>query len=92
MKVEASESSVLVVSQTFYPGWRALVDGRDTEVLRADYTFTGVRLQPGRHDVSLVFRPPLFRLGAWLSSVGVVILLGLFALSRRRAGPSPREA
>jgi hypothetical protein len=60
---EANGPSILVVSQTFYPGWHAYVDGQPAGVFRADYTLTGVALQRGRHHVELRFQPASVRIG-----------------------------
>jgi hypothetical protein len=74
---EVSAPSVLVLSQTYYPGWKALVDGQTTEVFDADLLLTGVALSPGAHDVRFVFDPPSVRIGALLSLVSVIIIVGL---------------
>jgi len=81
---------LLVVSQMWYPGWQVWVDGvSQGQPLRVDYTFQGVALDAGVHQVELRFVLPLWRLG-WLlaaAAVGLLILLGLWrarrALSRR---------
>lgn len=78
---------LLVLADTWYPGWEAEVDGAPTEVLRTNVTFRGVRLDAGHHEVRFVYRPwwgaavPL-GLGAW----ALLGLLGLVA-----AGAAVRE-
>jgi hypothetical protein len=86
LRADVSEPSILVVSQTSYPGWRAFVDEKESEVLRADYAFAGVRLGPGSHDVRLLFRPRSLRAGAMLSFAGALVVLSLWA---RRAKRNP---
>jgi hypothetical protein len=49
-----------VVSESAYPGWRAWVDGRPADVLRADYALQAVAVGPGRHRLVLRYRPPVF--------------------------------
>jgi len=75
--------SILVVSQMHYPGWKAIVDGAEAPLLRADYAFVGVALAPGAHDVRLVYRPASFRIGLLLSSAGLLIALVLWRRSPR---------
>jgi len=41
----------MVLSQTFYPGWKALVDGTQTDVFPVDIAPTGIVLSAGTHDV-----------------------------------------
>jgi uncharacterized membrane protein YfhO len=67
----------LVVSQTYYPGWQAAVDGIPTNVFRVDGTLTGVAVPAGTHEVRLVFRPLSFRIGLGLTMLSATILLTL---------------
>ena len=77
LTADVSEPSVLVVSQTHYPGWHALVDGVATPLLRADYAFTGVGLAPGTHAVRLVYRPTTLVAGAIVSLFAAVVAFRL---------------
>jgi hypothetical protein len=54
----AAKPSVLVVSMSYSSSWKAWVDGRSAPVMRTDYTFMGVVLTPGRHEVTLKYQPP----------------------------------
>jgi uncharacterized membrane protein YfhO len=64
-----------VVTDTFYPGWRALVNDVPAPILRADHAFRGVWLDAGRHRVVFFYAPGSVRVGAIVSLVatGVVI-------------------
>lgn len=72
---EASAPSVLVLADNHYPGWRAYVDGRGVETVRANYNLRGVLLPAGRHQVTFVYRPKSALLGLLVS------LLSAFALA-----------
>jgi hypothetical protein len=85
--VDLPRPGVLVASESYYPGWRASVDGRPTEILVADYLLRGVELAAGSHRVRFEYRPSSIRVGAAMSGVGMVLLAGLFIASRR-ARPS----
>jgi hypothetical protein len=87
----ASEPAVLVVSQTFYPGWKAMVDGRAAEVFAADLNLTGIALPAGSHEVRLAFRPFSVQIGAVLTAVGVFVLIVLMRTHKRRSGPTNNE-
>ncbi len=58
VRTEAQVTSLLVVGNSYSTYWRAWVDGRPTEVAPADYTFLGVLVPPGRHEVRLTYEPP----------------------------------
>lgn len=74
----------LLLTDTFYPGWEATVDGQRAEILRADVSFRAIRLEPGTHEVVFRYRPVSVRLGAWVSGLGVLLCLAGLAWSTRR--------
>ncbi len=74
LAVRAPVSGCLVLSDVYYPGWRATVDGVSVEVLRADYAFRAVLLPPGEHTVRMVFSPWTWRVGL---AVSIVTWVGL---------------
>jgi hypothetical protein len=75
----------LVVSETWYPGWRAHVDGRAVAVERADYALLGVRLSPGATTVDLWYEPQGFRAAMAATAAGLVLLaLGAVVVVGRR--------
>ena len=60
--VAPSAGGYLVLADTYYPGWRAEVDGTQAPIVRANLTGRAVRLPPGRHQVKFVYEPkPFFR-------------------------------
>jgi hypothetical protein len=79
---------VLVLTDTWYPGWEATVDGEPVPVLEVDHALRGVALPPGSHRVEFRFRPLSFVMGAW-TSVATLAGLGLWA-GRQAMARSPR--
>jgi hypothetical protein len=71
----AERPGLLVLTDLYHPGWQARVDGVATEVLRADYFFRAVPLQPGDHEVEFVFDPLSVRLGRAVSLLALAALL-----------------
>jgi hypothetical protein len=84
LRVEAEAESILVLSDTFYPGWKVFVDGRKERILRANYNFRAVSLSRGVHQVEFVYAPLSFKLGAGLSIIGVISCAIIGWSSRRR--------
>ncbi len=74
---------MVVVSELFYPGWRATVDGTDTPIYRADHALRAVLVPAGRHSVEMVFDPLSFRVGAVIS---LATLLAAALVLLRAAG------
>ncbi|MGE5138689.1 MAG: YfhO family protein, partial [Rudaea sp.] len=67
----------------YYPGWRAFVDGKESEVLRADFMFRAVSLEEGPHTVRLLYDSWSFKIGAMISSASVVAGAALLVLALR---------
>lgn len=71
---QAKSNMFLFLSDTYFPGWKAYIDGKQTAIYRADYAFRAIALPKGRHNVRFVYFPQSFVFGL----VGVVLgLLGV---------------
>ena len=85
----APAGSALVVSENYYPGWIATVDGKNALVVRSDYSLIGVPLSAGATHVELVFTSPAYTRGKMLTLLAlgmslVGIAVGTVADRRRR--------
>ncbi|HXK08010.1 MAG TPA: YfhO family protein [Vicinamibacteria bacterium] len=87
LDVETNGPAYVVLVDTYGPGWRATVDARPADVLRANLTFRAVPLGPGHHVVEEVYRPPGMALGLALASTSLVALLALAVAHRERGAP-----
>ena len=65
----------LVLSDTYYPGWKAHVDGKLSRIYRADYTLRAVYLEPGKHIVKFIYDPFSFKIGAAITLVTLFLCL-----------------
>lgn len=73
-----------MLSDTWYPGWQATVDGEPADILRANYAFRAVRLDAGEHTVEMIYRPTLVLVGGAVSLVALALLVvGLLWAARR---------
>lgn len=84
LEVDLRRPGVLVVSESAFPGWKALVDGTEHRWLTANYVLRGVELGPGHHRVRFEYRPASVLWGALLSCVGLAGIAALVATGRRR--------
>lgn len=82
VRVTRETAGWLVVQQTRYPGWGALVDGRPVDVATANGAFLAVPVPAGTSEVALRFEPTSVRLGAALSFLSVAVILGLLVAAR----------
>ena len=81
----AERAGLLVLGDSFYPGWQAKVDGQPSEVFRVNLIQRGVLVPAGEHHVEFTFRSATLRTGAWLSLLGVAALVGLIVADRLMA-------
>jgi hypothetical protein len=75
LAVQSRGSSLLVASETEYPGWDAWVDGRPVSIHRVDIAFRGVVVPDGAHRVRMEFRPAILPI-----SLAITFATGLFLL------------
>lgn len=83
IEAELSQQGLLVLNDANYPGWRAQVDGKDVEILRANFLFRAVPLDKGRHTVEFMYRPKSLYLGAAISIISLIATLYLLRVRRR---------
>jgi len=82
---DTNRSGLLVTSEAAAPGWRAEIDGRETEVLTVNYAFRAVMLPSGHHEVLFEYRPASQYIGGVITliSIAVVAMLLLFGAPYR---------
>jgi len=81
IETQADRPTVLVVSESHYPGWEATVDGRESSILTANYLLRGVLLPAGAHRVEMRYTAPAARAGAMISALTILGLSAAFGVS-----------
>ena len=73
----ATGNNLLFLSETYYPkGWKAYVDGKETEILQLNYLFRGVIIPHGTHTLTMKFEPESFAIGKTVSLLSNLLVLG----------------
>lgn len=80
------QQGFLVLSEIYYRGWEAWIDGHRAPVERVNYVLRGLVVPAGNHHIEFVFRAPSFRNGAAYSLLGALLLLVSFGGRRSGAG------
>ncbi len=83
IEAEANGPGFLVLSDTYYPGWRATVDGAEQPILQANVCQRAVALPPGKHEVRFEYRPRSVFLGGLATLVASLTVLVLALWPRR---------
>src|SRR5262249_8650989 len=87
------DPGVLILSDMVFPGWQARVDNAPAPILTVDHALRGVYLPAGAHTTSFEYRPTSFLLGALISGLALLLLVGLAGWSALRLngpGSAPR--
>lgn len=87
INTDNDRDGLLVLSDNFYPGWRAGIDGAPTPIFKANHTMRAVAVPAGRHVVSFAFMPATFFNSMYASLAGTSLVLAILigsALKRRR--------
>jgi len=69
----ASAGSALVVSENYYPGWKADVDGKQAAIGRVNHTLIGVELPAGARSVRLRFVSPAYESGKTITLIALAL-------------------
>lgn len=85
LATDSTETRFLVLSEMYFPGWRAFVDGVETPIYRTNYVFRGVVVPAGEHEVVFRYRPRSLVLGAAISGLVLLLLFILIISDRRRS-------
>ena len=75
--VASVKSTFLIISDSFFPGWQAEIDGLPTKIYRTDYILRGVAVPSGKHTVSFIFKPRSLEIGKMISLAALVILAAI---------------
>ncbi|PID37984.1 MAG: hypothetical protein CSA65_09395 [Proteobacteria bacterium] len=75
LEAAPTQHALLVIADSYYPGWRATVDGVDATIVPTNQIFRGIELSPGAHRIELRFEPASYRVGRSISLTTLVVLL-----------------
>jgi len=78
------EGGLLIFSEVDYPGWRAVVDGNPTRLVRANYLLRALCVPAGEHRIVLVYDPPSLKLGLAITGLTLLLIVGVAIWAARR--------
>jgi len=90
LDVMVTDDALLVVSEPWYPGWEATLDGRPAPIIQTDYAFQGIEIPAGTHHVVFRFRPVALYRGAMLGVVALLVAIAMVTADQVLRRRSPR--
>ncbi|MCI0524684.1 MAG: YfhO family protein, partial [Acidobacteria bacterium] len=91
LKTSNPHEGFLVLSEVYYQGWEARIDGAPTKIYRTDHTLRGIFVPAGDHNIEFVYRPQSLRRGAIGAAFGLMLLLLVYPMMRVLSGGETRS-
>ena len=82
---DAKQPGLLVLGDSYYPGWKAFVDGQESKIYRTNHVMRGVIVPAGQHRVEFRYQPLSFRIGVLISLVSLVLVVAFLIRLRIRS-------
>ena len=84
LQVNVSSPAMLVITDLWSTGWSATMDGVTVPIHRVNYLHRGIWCSPGTHNIIMEFRPPSLVRGYFMTGAGIVSLIVLVIIRRKR--------
>ncbi len=85
VKITLSKEKYMLLAVPYAKGWKAYVDGKECEILRANACYMGLKLEAGSHEIRMVYETPYLKLGAIISVLSFVAVMACTMLRRRKS-------
>ncbi len=84
IETENDAPQILFVSDTYYPGWIATIDGIQTKIEKADYAFRAIAVPSGKHNIVFSYHPKSFFNGISAAFIGGMLIIFLFVSMKQK--------
>lgn len=82
--ISLDKDKLLVMGIPYQNGWTAYVDGKETEIQKVNYAFSGLFLDTGEHTIEFRYELPGIKLSLVLTGIGILIFITAFIMHRKR--------
>ena len=83
IKTNTNGDRLLFLSDTYFSGWKAFVDGKETKIYRANYTFRSIAVPSGAHSITFLYDPLSFKIGYSISLISIGLLVAFLTIKKR---------
>lgn len=78
LKTTLNQNGYLVLSEIYYPGWKAYDNNRKTEIIVSNKIFRSIQLNKGEHNIMFVFEPQSYMIGKIITITSLFFLFFIF--------------
>jgi uncharacterized membrane protein YfhO len=89
IEAHSAQGGLLVLADTYYPGWKATIEGVETPILRVNLMHRGVLVPPGKQTVIFRYQPWTVRWGIAASLLGFLSLVSLICYFNHKTKEQP---
>lgn len=82
-KINIGSNGILQIATSYSDGWKAYIDGRETDVLKVNEAFIGINVEEGEHIVEFKYQTPFLKLGAIFSIIGILAFVVIIFIDRK---------
>ena len=85
------QEKLLCMTIPYSSGWRAYIDGVETEILKVDTMYMAVDVPEGTHQIEFYYCTPYLKTGAGLSGLGILSVIGIVIFRYRNGRKKQKE-
>ena len=82
--IKTTDDRILCIPFAYSKGWKATDNGKSVKVIKVNGMFCGIVLKPGTHNIKLNYTTPGLKIGACISLISLIILIGIAIRSRKK--------
>ena len=93
LTTKSDGAAVLVLSEIYYPAWKAYVDGEPAPLYRANWSLRAIPVPSGEHRVEMRFESEAFATGSWITLITLIgaVAVILFLICKKKKGTSVKD-
>lgn len=81
--INSNNNGILQITTSYSDGWKAYVDGKETEVLKVNEAFIGINIEAGEHTVEFKYETPYLKLGIVFSILGILAYVSIIIIEKK---------
>lgn len=85
LEAQTNGESFMVLTDSYYPGWKAYVDGKEVKIYRTNYSFRGIVIPKGESHITFSYIPQTFLIGTYFFLTGIMGMMVFFVIRKFRS-------